>query len=385
MDVSNTSDVGDGTPRGAESDAGSERGGGRVRAGRTGRSRLLLRRRVTLERASTATVGGGAPMPRDSYASVGARRAPPMRRHPDATQRDGGAALFRNAGGCRRGGRVSTDAVDAVAGRPRDADVGETHGNLRRILAHARHPRGGRVAPRVTARGTRWTPIRYEKAPGVWVEGETRAVEVGRVLVVNDHLRRRWYHRGTIEGSAGKRPTRGIERRRGGVDVRRDAARVRGVANRGDPTQEPRGASARGTSSGCVSVARRRDGHLWEPHVNATMKRERARDGAREQSHHRTFALSSILSYSSPSPSVPLATEHSLRVCTSSPEHPKVPDESNRAGVLLRRAPSRSPRTRSFARRFSRESTTRSRSSAPSPRPSPRWARSSPTPRLALP
>lgn len=42
------------------------------------------------------------------------------------------------------------------------------------------------------------------ESAGVWVEGETRAVEVGRVLVVNDHLRRRWYHRGTIEGSAGK-------------------------------------------------------------------------------------------------------------------------------------------------------------------------------------
>ena len=157
----------------------------------------------------------------------------------------------------------------------------------------------------------------------------------------------------------GKRPTRGSSV--GAVVLTFDVMRPEcaGVADRGDPTQEPRGASARGTSSGCVSVARRRDGHLWEPHVNATMKRERARDGAREQSHHRTFALSSILSTVV---LVPLSLSQQSTAYGCAPPHPntrRFPTRATgRACSFVERR--RGALGRGASRRFSRESTTRS-------------------------
>ena len=203
MDVSNTSDVGDGTPRGAESDAGSERGG--VAFGRGER-----------EDPVSSSAAASPSSARRRRRSAAARDAPrfvcvgrgstrsPMRRHPDATQRDGGAALSETlAVVAAAGGFQPTlwtlsrdDPATRTSARP---TTGTSDGYWRThvILAADESPAGDGEGYAVDADTLR-------ESAGVWVEGETRAVEVGRVLVVNDHLRRRWYHRGTIEGSAGK-------------------------------------------------------------------------------------------------------------------------------------------------------------------------------------
>ena len=204
MDVSKTSDVGDGTPRGAESDAASERGG--VAFGRGER-----------EDPVSSSAAASPSSARRRRRSAAARRCPAIRMRRsgldalplcDATLTRPNAMAARHfsetlAVVAAAGGFQPTlwtlsrdDPATRTSARP---TTGTSDGYWRThvILAADESPASDGEGYAVDADTLR-------ESAGVWVEGETRAVEVGRVLVVNDHLRRRWYHRGTIEGSAGK-------------------------------------------------------------------------------------------------------------------------------------------------------------------------------------
>ena len=205
VDVSETSDAGDRTPRGAESDAGSERAGGTFGAG---------------DRDAAAASAAVSPSSaRRRRRSAAARRCPALRMRRsglDALPLCDGTLTRPNAMAARHfpetlaavaaaGGFQPTlwtlspdDPATRASARP---TTGTSDGYWRAhvILAADESPAGDGEGYAVDAETLR-------ESAGVWVEGETRAVEVGRVLVVNDHLRRRWYHRGSgsIGGSAGK-------------------------------------------------------------------------------------------------------------------------------------------------------------------------------------